>query len=261
MAFNDFATTWLDTAYGKARLAGSLKRLAGEIALAYPQATFLGALGNQEHVTEGATSDHNPIVKDPYGWGVVRALDIGGPDAMLKEIRAHFWKMYAAKDARLWHYGYSKGTSDNQINNWPPADITGHHTDTGDAGHLHISVTQKYYPSVAAGYIAAIDSEASWGLFDSPAPQPEGDDDMANMYLVQMDTDHSGKGGKWYLLGGPDGYSQVASTPDLNRLIALGVPKLDTGKSTDVFSYAQHQIWSSAGAPAQSIPLPPVPQS
>ncbi len=146
------------------RLAGSLVRLAEEIKSALPWATCLGTIGDQTHVAEGSSSDHNPFVKDPHsGLGIVRAIDIGGPDAKLKELRRHLWDLYAARDDRVFRYGYMKGCSDNQINNWGLP--FGTHTDTGDAGHLHVSVTQADGNNPGAdGYLAAIDDKRSWGI-------------------------------------------------------------------------------------------------
>lgn len=170
-------------------LAKSLQALHAEIRAAFPDVYCLGTLGNSAHAAEAAYSDHNPIVRNG-GLGVVRAIDFGGPDATLKHIRAHIWALFNARDARLWHYGYGKGCSDNQINNWPPAGA-GSHTDTGDAGHLHVSVTQLTYPSQASGYVAAIDSVAPWGFASIPpikSPVTTGgagqDDDMDQATLM-----------------------------------------------------------------------------
>lgn len=143
------------------RLAGSLIQLGHEIAAVFPQATCLGTLGDAAHRSEGGASDHNPIVTHG-GLGIVRAIDIGGPDSMLKEIRQRVWTLYAEEDPRLWMYGYSKGCSDNLVNNFGLPFKT--HIDTGDAGHLHVSVTQSHYPSIPSGYLPAIDSTAPWGI-------------------------------------------------------------------------------------------------
>lgn len=152
------------------RLAGSLIQLATEVAAAHPGFTCLGTIGDADHVGEGTASDHNPFIKDPTtGLGIVRAIDIGGPDAQLQQLQSYLWGLYAAKFAPLWEFGYVKGTSNNQINNWGLP--FGHHEDDGDASHLHVSVTQANgnAPS-AAGYVAAIDSRQSWGISSAVAP-------------------------------------------------------------------------------------------
>lgn len=154
------------------RLCRSLITLAEEIKVAYPSATCLGTIGNAAHQEEGYGSDHNPFIKDPStGVGIVRAIDIGGDNGMLQQIRAHIWALYAARDPRMYEYGYGKGTSDNQINGWGLP--FSHHTDTGDAGHLHISVTQAngIHPS-PSGYVSSIDSVAGWGFAAGPTPPP-----------------------------------------------------------------------------------------
>lgn len=165
--FDDFPKTWSGTPWGPCRLAGSLTVLSAEIAAAYPKAIFLGALGDPAHWAEGNASDHNPVVRDPRtGLGIVRAIDIGGPDSMLKEIRAKLWALYDGGDGRLFKFGYAKGCSDNLINNWADAGVPfpGSHVDAGDENHLHVSVTQTVSPSVPSGYVAAIDSTQPWGL-------------------------------------------------------------------------------------------------
>lgn len=146
------------------RLAGSLIELATEVAAAHPDFTCLGTLGDASHVTEGTASDHNPFIKDPTtGIGIVRAIDIAGPDAELRQLQSYLWSKYAAEFAPLYEFGYIKGTSNNLINGWGLPLST--HVDTGDAGHLHVSVTQQNgnAPS-AAGYVAAIDSHINWGI-------------------------------------------------------------------------------------------------
>jgi hypothetical protein len=158
MAFN------MPTSGSGWRLAGSLIQLGHEIAAAHPNFTCLGTLGNAAHVAEGMASDHNPFIRDPSsGLGIVRAIDIDGPDAELRQLRQQIWALYAAQDDRVYRYGYSKGCTDNLINNWSLP--FGTHVDSGDADHLHISVTQANgnHPS-AAGYVAAIDSTRSWGI-------------------------------------------------------------------------------------------------
>jgi hypothetical protein len=148
------------------RLAYSLVTLAHELASVYgDQLTCLGTVGDAVHATENMSSDHNPFVRDPAApsIGIVRAIDFGGPNALLMSVREHIWTLYAARDSRVYGYGYAKGCSDNLINNWGLP--FGTHVDTGDAGHLHISVTQVNgnNPS-AGGYVAAIDSTAPWGF-------------------------------------------------------------------------------------------------
>lgn len=157
------------------RLAGSLIELANEISAAHPHLTCLGTLGDAAHVNEGTSSDHNPFIKDPHtGLGIVRAIDIGGPDAELVALEQHIFALYAAKFVPLWEYGYGLGTSKNLINNWGLPLRT--HVQTGDAGHLHISVTQANGNSPSAsGYVAAIDDRRSWGvaaISAPPAPAP-----------------------------------------------------------------------------------------
>lgn len=158
MAFN------MVTAGNGWRLAGSLIQLGHEVAAAHPDFTCLGTIGDQSHVTEGTASDHNPFVKDPRtGVGIVRAIDIGGPDAELKALRQLLWQAYAETDNRVYEYGYMKGCSDNLINNWGLP--FGTHVDGGDAGHLHVSVTQSNGNHPAAnGYVAAIDDTRPWGI-------------------------------------------------------------------------------------------------
>jgi hypothetical protein len=149
------------------RLARSLIQLGHEVEAAHPDFTCLGTIGNAAHVAEGTASDHNPFVKDPHtGLGIVRAIDIGGPDRELKQLRHHLWSLYAAEDGRVYRFGYMKGCSDNLINNWGLP--FGTHIDTGDVGHLHISVTQAngMNPS-SGGYGAAIDETRSWGISSS----------------------------------------------------------------------------------------------
>lgn len=148
------------------RLAYSLVTLAHELAQVYGDTlTCLGTVGDVAHAAEAMGSDHNPFIRDPgeSSVGIVRAIDFGGPDAVLKQIRQHIWGLYAGTDPRVYVFGYGKGCSDNLINNWGLPFKT--HVDTGDAGHLHISVTQLngYNPS-PSGYVSAIDSTAAWGF-------------------------------------------------------------------------------------------------
>lgn len=165
------------------RLAGSLIQLATEVAAAHHDFTCLGTIGDAAHRAEGSASDHNPFIKDPAtGVGIVRAIDIGGPDAELKQLRQLLWNRYAAQDSRVYEFGYMKGCSDNLINNWGLPFRT--HVDTGDAGHLHVSVTQKNGNSPSsAGYVAAIDSHASWGISSATVtPSGGGSTPVATSY-------------------------------------------------------------------------------
>lgn len=169
MAFN------MTTSGAGWRLCNSLITFGHEVAAAYPALTCLGTVGDAAHQSEGTASDHNPFVKDPHtGVGIVRAIDIGGPDDQLKALRQKLWVMYADSDSRLFEFGYAKGCSDNLINNWGLPFAT--HVDDGDAGHLHLSVTRVG----AAGYAPAIDSTASWGIggatFSGGGTQIVGDD-------------------------------------------------------------------------------------
>lgn len=165
------------------RLAYSLVTLAHELGTVYGDTlTCLGTVGDASHANEDMSSDHNPFIRDPHepSIGIVRAIDFGGPNAVLQQIRAHVWNMYAETDQRLYEYGYSKGTDDNLINNWGLP--FGTHVDMGDANHLHISVTQLdgYHPS-PNGYVAAIDSTAPWEFL--PEPPIDEDNDMSNSPL------------------------------------------------------------------------------
>lgn len=164
------------------RLAESLITLGHEISAAHPDFTCLGTLGNASHAAEGVQSDHNPFIKDPTsGLGIVRAIDIGGPDAELKQLRQHLWERYAAQDTRLYRFGYVKGTSDNLINSWGLPFST--HVDLGDASHVHISVTQKdgNHPS-AAGYVSDIDRTDPWGVTPNVVTPPGGHNPASATY-------------------------------------------------------------------------------
>lgn len=172
MTVNDgLITSGVSPNYGSWRLAYSLEVLANEISLKWPQLTCLGTIGNATHEQQGVASDHNPFVRFG-GLGICRALDVGGPDDVLKQLRQQLWNLYASTDGRVYMFGYMKGCSDNLINNWGLP--FGTHVDMGDSGHLHISVTQLngYAPS-ANGYVAAIDSRADWGLLAPPPARPE----------------------------------------------------------------------------------------
>lgn len=185
-------------------LARSVVQLGEEIRAAHPDFTCLGTIGDQSHVAEGTASDHNPFIINPAnGLGVVRAIDIGGPDAELKQLRQYLWGLYAAEDDRLYEFGYVKGTADNLINNWGQPFST--HVDTGDAGHLHISVTQKdgNHPS-AGGYVAAIDDPRTWGITPEIVTPAGGSNPVALNYPAETfsypfhGSDHFGD------INGPD---------------------------------------------------------
>jgi hypothetical protein len=180
MAFN------MPTSGAGWRLAGSLIQLGHEIETAHPNLTCLGTIGNAEHQAQGTGSDHNPFIRDPQsGIGIVRAVDIGGSDAELKQLRQMLWSLYAQQDDRVYRFGYMKGCSDNLINNWGLP--FGTHVDTGDAGHLHVSITQANgnNPS-ASGYVAAIDDTRSWGLAGGLSGAGTG------TRIVSADVPHSG---------------------------------------------------------------------
>jgi hypothetical protein len=148
-------------------LAPCLQQLCAEIA-AHPEycnLTNLGEIGDSTHQGQGVGSDHNPFVVH-NGTGYVRAIDLGGDRALLLQLRSKLFALYRDHDPRVYPYGYFKGP-DSLINDWPPG--TGWHTDTGDEGHLHISVTQRDggNPSTG-GWVAALDSRAPWGITDTP---------------------------------------------------------------------------------------------
>lgn len=219
------------------RLASSIIQLGHEVAAAHPDFTCLGTLGDASHVSEGTGSDHNPFIKDPTtGIGIVRAIDIGGPDAELKQLRQYLWNMYAAQDNRVYEFGYMKGCSDNLINNWGLP--FGVHVDTGDAGHLHISVTQRNgnTPS-ASGYVAAIDDMRSWGISAGTVTPSGGGTPVATSYPAQgfsypfHSPDHFGdiKGDK-HSHGGDPRYDSPAIVSDIKaiqqRLNQIGLGSL-----------------------------------
>lgn len=225
-------------------LAKSLVTLAGEMAIAHPEVTCLGTLGDDSHQAEGYSSDHNPFIIAPNGKGVVRAIDIGGPDATLKVVRQHIWILYATKFPPLYEFGYAKGTSDNLINGWGLPFTT--HVDTGDAGHLHVSVTQVdgNNPS-PAGYLSAIDSTAPWGFLAptvAPAAPTQEDDDME--FIRNKDT-----GAVVAHLGGGVLESVTPATYTTWNNLRKPVTQLATGPWTDYVNF----IGRGAAASAQVI--------
>lgn len=151
-------------------LAKALQTLANEITIKYPTAYCEGTIGDADHKTQGTDSDHNDWVLDPSGVGVVRAIDIGGPAAVQTAIFNHLINLYRAHDPRLYLFGYIH--KDGIINDWSAAGAL--HSDPGDNGHVHISLTQTNgYNSVAghSGYVAAINSTAPWGFLPAPPAQ------------------------------------------------------------------------------------------
>lgn len=153
-------------------LAPCLQVLCAEIAASpkYQVLTNLGEIGDERHKGQGTASDHNPFVVH-NGKGYIRAIDLGGDRATLLALRDELFALYRGKDRRVYPYGYFKGP-DSLINDWPPG--TGWHVDTGDEGHLHISVGQAdgYNPS-AGGWIRALEDRSPWGIGQpKPAPKP-----------------------------------------------------------------------------------------
>lgn len=180
------------------RLAYSLQRLCAEVAVRWPDITNLGTFGDVGHAAQGALSDHNAIWQAPgSGTLICRAVDFGGPYDQLMELRDHLYGLGAARFGPLWSFGYLKGP-DSHGCAWPIG--SGWNNNTGDEGHLHVSVTQVdgYNPvGGTAGYVPAIDSTESWGIADgtgltglalnatpvAPAPIIE-EDDMAQTIIV-----------------------------------------------------------------------------
>lgn len=146
-------------------LAPCLQVLCSEIARKYPDAVNLGEIGDSSHQGEGYGSDHNPFITH-NGKRYVRAIDIGGPQAIQQALFNFIQAKYAAHDSRVWPYGYVH--KDGVITTWFS---TGTHNDPGDYGHLHISVTQANgrHPS-PSGWVPALDSRAAWGLAIAPTP-------------------------------------------------------------------------------------------
>lgn len=171
--------TWTERPGGYA-LAPALQTLCAEIAASpkYRVLTNLGEKGDVRHDTEGLQSDHNPWLigtkgsKYP-GIGYVRAVDLGGPLALLLELRDDINKLYSRKFPPLWPYGYTKGP-DDKITTWFSTTCV-LHVDSGDQGHLHVSVTHGGSHPVAgsADWEPQLDSTAPWGI------DTAGEDDMA----------------------------------------------------------------------------------
>lgn len=150
--------------YGKdVRIAPALEQLLYEISIhpEYKHLTNLGEIGDARHKGQGFDSDHNPFVVH-NGVGIIRAADFGGPYELLMQLRAELFKVYRRKDPRIWPYGYLKGP-DSNITDWPPG--TGWHRNTGDEGHLHVSLNQRngWAPS-RNGWVPALGSSVGWGL-------------------------------------------------------------------------------------------------
>lgn len=153
-------------------LAPCLQRLCWEIAHhpEFSQLTNLGEIGDANHQSQGVASDHNPFIVHRTRGGktrrLVRAIDLGGDPKVLLRLRHHLNMMYAAGDNRLWEFGYMKGP-DDKITSWnsPPPHRILLHVDSGDEGHLHISVTQAdgYHPS-SRGWVHPLASRRDWGL-------------------------------------------------------------------------------------------------
>lgn len=226
MAFN------MSTGGSGWRLAGSLITLGGEIGQHYPTLTCLGTLGDSEHQAEGTASDHNPWIKDPHGVGVVRAIDVGGDQLLLKQLRQHLWSLYAMQDDRLFQAGYVKGCDDNLIND--DGLPFGVHVDDGDADHLHISVTRS-----GDAYVAAIDSTRTWGLgaqlLDAGNTPEEEDDDVAEAAIPFITKVDDPQGNPATFIVSRDGHKvRVGDGPTAENMISLG--KLPVGDRLYIYS-------------------------
>ena len=152
------------------RLAYSLQRLCAEVAVWRPDITNLGTFGDISHAVMGAQSDHNAVWQAPGSDTLIcRAVDFGGPYEQLMELRARLYLLGSARFGPLWSFGYLKGP-DSKGCAWPIG--SGWNNNSGDEGHLHVSVTQTdgYNPRPGtAGYVPAIDSTESWGLAAVPS--------------------------------------------------------------------------------------------
>lgn len=150
-------------------LAPCLQRLCAELARhrKYRNLTNLGEVGDARHVTETFFSDHNPFVLSPdKSRHLIRAIDLGGDVELLMRLRDKLNRLYAHKDDRLHVFGYTKGP-DSLITTWRvnPRGKVHLHTDPGDEGHLHISITQAdgYHPS-PKGWVVPLGSRRPWGI-------------------------------------------------------------------------------------------------
>lgn len=254
------------------RLARSLIQLSNELEVAWPQLTRLGTIGDASHAAQGTSSDHNPFVTDPDGVGVVRAMDLGGDPEILLGLRAHLYSLGASAFPPLWPYGYLKGP-DSQGNAWPIG--TGWNANTGDEGHLHISVTQPngYRPvGGAAGYLPAIDSTQSWGIANAlPSPESEDEDMTAeelqeaiakaikplsdDLYVLKAwvaearpfrtyqvaDTDENGarRGELWLVGQGSAEHLSDTKRPDYDEFYRLSGPFITVGSAAEVDDIVQ----------------------
>lgn len=244
-------------------LAKSLQTLAAEVTLRFPAITCLGTIGNQAHQEENDSSDHNPFIKAPNGMGVVRAIDLAGPAEDLVELQAIFMALYVARDSRVFQFGYWH--RNNVVSNWPPLPIGGTHTDDGDVGHLHISVTQRNgnAPS-STGYLAAIDSTAPWGIYippkPAPTPPPLPEDDMSNpavLYSVNPAGAPAGTPiGTYVHYPYSRSYLHVASPTDVEALKSGGAIQ-----ATPAISYQQHLNFLAQAVIPAATPAPQPVQS
>lgn len=167
--------TWTATPGGY-HLAPCLQQLCAEIEKSPTYGPHLindGELGNAAHTREGYSSDHNPFIiggsHSAYpGKGYVRAIDLGGPLELLLKLRHTINVLYSHKFAPLWPFGYTKGP-DALITTWYSTS-GGMHVDSGDQGHLHVSVTQHdgNNPS-PSGWVPALDLRTPWHI-DGTAP-------------------------------------------------------------------------------------------
>lgn len=201
------------------RTARALDTLAVEIQHRYPDLTCLGTIGDQAHVAEAAYSDHNPIVRDPKtGVGIVRAMDVGGNPAELKQLETLINALYNAGDPRLRQYGYTH--MNGQITVWDNNPATVLHADPGDDGHLHISVTQASYPSTPGGYVSAIDSTTPWGVYVPPAPPVT----TTKKKVPDVVIIRNSATGDETVIGLPKNAVHLGSPESVNALVAAGVP-------------------------------------
>lgn len=173
MINTNLPTQWQNTAYGPARWAKSIVTLVDYLRPRYPTLTFLGGLGDQTHISEGNTTAHNPVTRDPVtGEGIVLAVDLGVTDgdyAPLYEIRGLIDSH--PDDPRMAGEGYMSGP-DSYQSVWP---FDGQlHDGGGDRGHLHVNVSAKYFPFQPDGYLPSMDLTTPWDFMaPPPAPTPE----------------------------------------------------------------------------------------